>query len=282
MTTPRVLVFDSGVGGLSIAACIHRQLPSVRLVYLADNAGFPYGNQPESVVIERSQALIAAAIDEYPCDVIVVGCNTASTVVLPHLRAMTSTPVIGVVPAIKPAVALSANRRIGVLATPATVRRPYLAGLITEFADGCTVERLGHPDLVYWIERLVTGVRVPEELLYAALQPFRDADVDTVVLGCTHYPLIADLLKAQMPEVKYWVDSGDAIARRAAWLLGDQGYPVGSLRAPPDDRPVDAALFTGDVPSGLDTFLAPLNLGSTEIRGRWPAAFTTVTTAESV
>lgn len=281
MTTPRVLVFDSGVGGLSIASCIHRQLPAVRLIYLADNAGFPYGNQPEPVVIERSQDLIAAAIEEYPCDVIVVACNTASTVVLPHLRAMTSTPVIGVVPAIKPAVALSVNRRIGVLATPATVRRPYLVDLITEFADGCTVERLGHPDLVYWIERLVTGVPVPEKLLCGALQPFRDAGVDTVVLGCTHYPLITELLKAQIPEVKYWVDSGDAIARRAAWLLEQQGYPAGSLQGQPDSKPVDAALFTGDAPNGLAAFLEPLNLGCTEIRGRWPAAFRTVTAAGS-
>ena len=282
MTIPRVLVFDSGVGGLSIAGCIHNQLPAVRLVYLADNAGFPYGNQPESVVIERSQALIAAAIDKYPCDVIVVACNTASTVVLPHLRAMTSTPVIGVVPAIKPAVALSVNRRIGVLATPATVRRPYLVDLIREFAGGCTVERLGHPDLVYWIERLVTGVPVPEELLYGALQPFRDAGVDTVVLGCTHYPLIADLLKAQLPEVKYWVDSGDAIARRAAWLLEQQGWPAATLQSPSGDRPVDAALFTGDAPDGLSAFLGPLNLASIEIRGQWPATLNTVTAAGSV
>lgn len=277
MTSPRVLVFDSGVGGLSIAACIHKQLPAVRLLYLADNAGFPYGNQPESVVIERSQAMITAAIDEYPCDVIVVACNTASTVVLPHLRAMTPVPVIGVVPAIKPAVALSLNRRIGVLATPATVRRPYLVDLITEFADGCTVERLGHPDLVYWIERLVTGVPVPETLLSGALQPFRNAGVDTVVLGCTHYPLIGDLLKAQLPEVKYWVDSGDAIARRAAWLLEQRGHAADSLRRPCDDMPIDAALFTGEAPTGLGAFLVQLDLAGADIRGRWPTAVEAIT-----
>lgn len=282
MTTPRVLVFDSGVGGLSIADCVHRHLPAVRLVYLADNAGFPYGNQPESVVIERSQALIAAAIDEYPCDVIVVACNTASTVVLPHLRAMTSIPVIGVVPAIKPAVALSVNRRIGILATPATVRRPYLIDLIDEFADGCKVERLGHPDLVYWIERLVTGVPVPEALLSEALQPFREAGVDTVVLGCTHYPLIGDLLKAQLPEVNYWVDSGDAIARRVAWLLEQQGHSADSLRCPIDEVPVEAALFTGQAPAGLGTFLGQLGLGGTDIRGHWPAEPAVVTAAGSV
>ncbi len=282
MTTPRVLVFDSGVGGLSIAAWIHKQLPAVRLLYLADNAGFPYGNQPESVVIERSQALITAATEEYPCDVIVVACNTASTVMLPHLRAMTTIPVIGVVPAIKPAVSLSVNRRIGILATPATVRRRYLEDLITDFAGGCAVERLGHPDLVYWIERLVTGVPVPEALLSEALQPFRVAGVDTVVLGCTHYPLIGDLLKAQLPEVKYWVDSGDAIARRAAWLLEQQGHAAESLEYPIDEMPVEAALFTGEAPAGLGAFLGQLGLGSTDIRGRWPAAVEPVTAAGSV
>nr|WP_284048072.1 glutamate racemase [Marinobacter sp. ATCH36] len=275
------MVFDSGVGGLSIAACIHRQLPAVRLLYLADNAGFPYGNQPESVVIERSRDLITAAISEYPCDVIVVACNTASTVVLPHLRAITSIPVIGVVPAIKPAVALSVSRRIGVLATPATVRRPYLVDLISEFADGCSVERLGNPDLVHWIERFVTGVPVPEAELSSALQPFRDTGVDTVVLGCTHYPLIGELLKAQLPEVKHWVDSGDAIARRAAWLLEQQGHDAGRLKRPVDHLPVDAALFTGEAPPGLGTFLDQLDLGCADIRAWWPATLETATEAGS-
>ncbi len=99
----RVLVFDSGVGGLSVAACIHRHLPGLELVYLADNAGFPYGDKSETVVIDRCCALINSALALYPSDVIVVACNTASTVVLPHLRAMTKVPVVGVVPAIKPA-----------------------------------------------------------------------------------------------------------------------------------------------------------------------------------
>jgi glutamate racemase len=282
VTTPRVLVFDSGVGGLSIAGCIHRQLPGVGLVYVADNAGFPYGNQPESVVVERSQALIGAALEEFPCDVVVVACNTASTVVLPHLRAMTSTPVIGVVPAVKPAVALSVNRRIGVLATPATVRRPYLKNLIDEFAGDCTVERLGLPDLVYWIERLVTGTPVPERSLYNALQPFRDAGVDTVVLGCTHYPLITGVLRAQLPEVKFWVDSGDAIARRTAWLLDKQGHAPGSLEQPRGSGAVEATLFTGAVPDGLEAFLNRLELGSDDIRGHWATSVTGITATGSV
>lgn len=269
MTAPRMLVFDSGVGGLSVASCISRRLPAVELIYLADSAGFPYGNQPESVVIDRSRALIRAALEEFPCDIVVVACNTASTVVLPDLRAMTSIPVIGVVPAIKPAVALSSNRRIGVLATPATVRRPYLMSLINEFAGDCSVECLGLPDLVYWIERLVTGTPIPEALLSGALQPFRDAGVDTVVLGCTHYPLIGDLLRAHLPQVENWVDSGDAIARRAIWLFEQQGRDDASLQQPQPARPVKAVLFSGKAPEGIATFLGGLGLGSADIRGSW-------------
>ena len=282
MTVPRILVFDSGVGGLSVADCIHRQLPGIKLVYLADNAGFPYGGQPESVVIERSQTLIRMALAGFPCDVIVVACNTASTVVLPHLRAMTPIPVIGVVPAVKPAAAVSENRRIGVLATPATVRRPYLADLVDEFASDCTVERLGHPELVQWIEDLATGTPVPEQTLSLALQPFRDAAVDTVVLGCTHYPLIKDLLQRQLPGVKHWVDSGEAIARRAAWLFEQQGQGVERLLAPHGDSDVvDAVLFSGDIPPGIGSFLDGLGLATHDIRGNWPSLVAGVTAAGS-
>ncbi|WP_330217871.1 glutamate racemase [Marinobacter similis] len=201
----RVLVFDSGVGGLSVAACVRQHLPGTELLYLADNAGFPYGDQPESVVVERCCRLIGKAIEQYSTDVIVVACNTASTVVLPHLRAMTATPVVGVVPAIKPAAAKTENRRIGVLATPATVRRPYLDQLVSEFASHCQVERIGHPDLVRWVEESVSGVEVSRAALSSAVARFREAGVDTVVLGCTHYPLLLSALREVLPEVRFWL-----------------------------------------------------------------------------
>lgn len=271
MTRPRVLVFDSGIGGLSIADCIHRALPWVTLIYLADSAGFPYGGQPESVVVARSKTLIGEALDAFPCDLVVVACNTASTVVLPALRAMTQTPVIGVVPAIKPAVALSRNRRIGILATPATVARPYLAELVATFASDCAVERIGHPELVCWIERRLAGETLPVETLSAALQPFRDSGVDTVVLGCTHYPLVAPLLKELLPGVRHWVDSGDAIARRVAWLLEQAGReaPKAALAAP--GQPLEQVLFTGPLPGGLEAFLAELGLTAGRLEGHWPS-----------
>lgn len=267
---PRVLVFDSGIGGLSIAGCIHRVLPTVRLVYLADSAGFPYGGQPESVVVERSKRLIGEAVEAFPCDIIVVACNTASTVVLPALRAMTDTPVIGVVPAIKPAAALSRNRRIGILATPATVGRPYLTELVGTFASDCLVERIGHPELVCWIERQLAGRNLPSESLSKALQPFRDAAVDTVVLGCTHYPLIAPLLKELLPEVSYWVDSGDAIARRVAWLLEQAGLSDVSPEGAISEKPLEQVLFTGPLPEGVAGFLDEVGLSAGQLQGNWP------------
>jgi glutamate racemase len=271
VTSPRVLVFDSGIGGLSIAGCIHRALPSVRLVYLADSAGFPYGGQPEAVVVDRSRTLISQALADFPCDVVVVACNTASTVVLPALRAMTDVPVIGVVPAIKPAAGVSLNRRIGILATPATVARPYLAELIDSFASDCLVERIGLPELVCWIEGQVCGEALPSEALSEGLQPFRDAGVDTVVLGCTHYPLVAPLLKELLPEVTFWVDSGDAIARRVSWLLEQGGYDPEDLVSPVRQTPFEQVLVTGRLPAGLEKYLEELGLPAGQLSGDWPA-----------
>ncbi|MBW0148905.1 glutamate racemase [Marinobacter arenosus] len=280
---PRVLVFDSGVGGLSVAASVIRHLPGTELVYLADNAGFPYGDQPESVVVERCCRLISDSLAQFPCDVIIVACNTASTVVLPHLRAMTAIPVVGVVPAIKPAAAVTRNGRIGLLATPATVRRPYLDNLVDEFAGHCQVERIGHPDLVRWVEESVSGTDVPRKDLADAVAGFHRAGVDTVVLGCTHYPLLLEALRDVLPDVEFWVDSGDAIARRVAFLLDEQGK---SGEASRDNRaseqPVRAALFSGPAPEGVAAFMAALGLSPMAVCANWPAQACPATTAASV
>ena len=280
---PRVLVFDSGVGGLSVGACLRQQLPGTELVYLADNAGFPYGDQPEPVVIERCVHLIGRALAQYAPDLIVVACNTASTVVLPHLRAMTDVPVVGVVPAIKPAAARTVNQRIGVLATPATIRRRYLDDLVQEFASHCQVERIGHPGLVRWVEESVGGYEVPRAELAAAVAGFRTAGVDTVVLGCTHYPLLLDALREVLPEVLHWVDSGEAIARRVDHLLTGLGKREAAMQPETSDRqPVQAALFSGPAPAGLAGFMAGLGLAPGVVLGGWPDSAVPATAAGSV
>lgn len=269
---PRILIFDSGVGGLSVAACVHEKLTQASMVYLADNAAFPYGEQPESVVVERCCTLIAKALEQYPCDAIVVACNTASTVALPHLRAITDVPVVGVVPAVKPAAACTLNQRIGILATPATVRRAYLDELIRDFASHCKIERLGHSSLVQWAEELVRGMPVPQAELDRVVAKLGDADVDTVVLGCTHYPLLLDSLKQSLPQVTFWVDSGDAIARRVAWLLAQAGKPVDAESNRSNALPVQvaAALFSGKAPDGIARYMAGLGLEPMKVIGSWP------------
>ena len=270
---PRVLVFDSGVGGLSVAACIHRALPGVELVYLADNAGFPYGDKPEQVVIDRCCHLVRKCQQQFACDVIVIACNTASTVVLPRLRAMTDTPVVGVVPAIKPAATCSRNRQVGLLATPATVKRPYLDELVQEFASDCQVTRVGHPGLVRWAEELVTGTEPPQTELDEAMAPLRASGVDTVVLGCTHYPLLLPWLRKSLPEVTFWVESGEAIARRVGYWLAQAGLlaaaetPKGQTHAV-----VVQACFTGPAATGIALFMAEMGIPVVTVKGGWPSS----------
>ena len=283
VSASRVLVFDSGVGGLSVAACVRQHLPGTELLYLADNAGFPYGDQPEAVVVDRCCRLIGEAIEQYATDVIVVACNTASTVVLPHLRAMTATPVVGVVPAIKPAAAKTENRRIGVLATPATIRRPYLDQLVSEFASHCQVERIGDPDLVRWVEESVSGVEVSRAALASAVAGFREAGVDTVVLGCTHYPLLLSALREVLPEVRFWVDSGEAIARRVSHLLAEHGKTGSAADAGAfNGSPVRAALFSGPSPSNLANFMTGLDLSPQTVLDNWPECNERVRSSASV
>lgn len=271
LSRPRVLVFDSGIGGLSVASCISRALPGAELIYLADNAGFPYGDQPDQVVVDRCCRLIAACLSRYPCEVIVIACNTASTVALPSLRAMTDIPVVGVVPAVKPAAACSNNRRIGILATPATIRRPYLDELVHDFAADCQVIRVGHPGLVLWAEALVAGTAPPEDQLELALAPLREAEVDTVVLGCTHYPLLLGWLKAALPGVCYWVDSGEAIARRVAYWLGEAGCLEQARQGARGALPVvREACFTGEAVVGIEPFMARAGIPVATVVGQWP------------
>ena len=249
-TRPRILLFDSGMGGLSIARSLWHHLPGLGIVYLADNACFPYGDRSGEEVVERCVALVEQTLAEYPCDIVVVACNTASTVVLPELRRRIGQPVVGVVPAVKPAAGMSRNRRIGVLATPATVDRPYLQRLIDDYASDCEIIRVGSSELVQLAENsLGTGV-VAAHRIEPILSPLIRGDVDTVVLGCTHFPLIRESLTAVMPEHVAWVDSGEAIARRVEQLLHGMGIDRVSGRST-----LEAILRTGPVPSGLEAWM---------------------------
>jgi glutamate racemase len=231
---------------------IRAALPGVRLIYLADNGGFPYGKLAPNVLIGRLVGFATRLVPDYACDALVVACNTASTVVLDALRKVLTVPVVGTVPAIKPAGAVSKSRVIGLLATEATVSGPYIQDLIEKFASDCEVVKVGSPDLAQMAEAFARGQAPDHARLKTILAPFfgsHTAPVDAVVLGCTHYPLIVDDLRAVGPEGVRWLDPSAAIADRLRTVLGDKHQP--HIRAKEKDR----AFFT-DPSTNLDELRA--------------------------
>lgn len=243
--TPRILIFDSGVGGLSIMSEIQQKLPFAPLIYASDNAFFPYGTKGEAELTARVDKVFRQITAHYPVDIIVVACNTASTLTLPHIRSHFSQPIVGVVPAIKPAAARTRSQVIGLLATPATVARPYTHNLILEYASKAEVISVGSSELVSLAEHKLRGEQILPEQLKPILQPFfdhpRGKDMDMLVLACTHFPLLREELKAQFPNDLELIDSGEAIARRVVSLLSNKMFP--------ESTPEHIAVFTQSSPS---------------------------------
>lgn len=234
-----ILVFDSGVGGLSVVDALRALRLPLRLDYLADDAWLPYGEKSDAALLDRVPGLIAAAVGHTGAELVVMACNTASTIVLEATRAALTVPVVGTVPPIKPAAALTKTGVIGLLATPATIRRPYTDALIAEHAAGRTVLRHGTTALVTAAEAKLAGRPVELSSVGAALQPLFEgpdgARLDVVALGCTHFPLLVPELDQCAPHQVVWLDSGAAIARRVAHVLAlapniDPG-PPGTLLA---------------------------------------------------
>lgn len=210
-----ILIFDSGVGGLSVVPSLRQYLPGTALVYACDNAMLPYGIRPDAWLVERILAVCQAAVLASSCSVLVVACNTASTLALDALRARLTVPVVGTVPAIKPAATVSHSRHIGLLATSATVARPYTDTLIAAFAADCRVTRVAADPLVKEVERWLAGNEPDQTVVDRVTAPLWQAvDLDTVVLGCTHFPLISECIVAASPRPVRLVDSSEAIARR--------------------------------------------------------------------
>ena len=218
----RVLVFDSGVGGLSICREIITCIPQIELHYLSDNAGFPYGEKTAEQLIDRATAVLLQACQQIKPDLVVIACNTASTVVLPCLRQQLSIPIVGVVPAIKTAAAISQTKTFALLATPGTVNRDYTKQLIDQHASNHRVISVGSSQLVRHIEAYIHGEVLDTRFLQQIIQQLTEQsggdEIDTVVLGCTHFPLIGEQLKKIQPQWQ-WIDSGTAIASRVSHLL---------------------------------------------------------------
>lgn len=235
-----ILFFDSGVGGLSVLAPTRALLPNAPIVYAADSAGFPYGKRTEAEIASRVPALLGRLVERFHPRLAVIACNTASTIALDHVRSALDLPVVGTVPAIKPAAEMSKSRVIGVLGTEATVRQPYVDDLAARFAPDCTIIRHGSPELVELAEAKLAGEHVLVDAVRAATQPMFDAAggeaIDTVVLACTHFPLLQEELQAAFPNVDY-VHGGSGIARRIAHLTSGQPWP--------EEAPEGLMLFTG-------------------------------------
>src|SRR5438445_6541498 len=212
-----ILFFDSGVGGLSVLEPTLKLLPNAPIVYAADSAGFPYGKRSEAEIASRVPALLGRLVERFHPRLAVIACNTASTIALDHVRSALDLPVVGTVPAIKPAAETSKTRVIGVLGTQATVRQPYVDDLAAKFASDCTLIRHRSPELVELAEAKLAGEEIGIDAVMAASEPMFDAPggekIDTVVLACTHFPLLAKELAAAFPHVTY-VDGGAGIARR--------------------------------------------------------------------
>lgn len=229
-----ILIFDSGIGGLSVLAKIRDALPAAPIVYSADYAGLPYGQKSEIEVATRVCAFLGRLSERYRPRLIVIACNTASTIALAHARAVLGVPIVGTVPAIKPAAEQSRTGVIGLLGTRATIRQAYVDRLEAEFAEGKTLIRHAAPELVEAAEAKIRG-ETPDPAIFdraidgLVAQSGGDC-LDTIILGCTHFPLVADELKhAAMahgltPDLQL-VDGSDGIARRVAHLLEGQPFP---------------------------------------------------------
>jgi glutamate racemase len=253
---PTILVFDSGLGGLTVLREIVAARPEAHYVYVADDAFFPYGHHSEEQIIARVVPLIGELIDRHTPDLIVIACNTASTLVMSYLRSTYKIPFVGTVPAIKPACAQSRTRRVSVLGTRGTVQREYTRGLIRDFAQGCEVTLIGSPELASLAESALNGNEVSDRDILAELAPcFVGAGeddtsrTDTIVLACTHYPLLLDRFVKLAPWAVDWIDPAPAIARRVSDLLGP-----GRGEA---DRAGAEMFFTSNRPHTLGRALMP-------------------------
>ena len=255
-TPPTILIFDSGLGGLTVLREIVGARPDAHYVYVADDAFFPYGHHGEDQIIARVVPLIGDLIEAHAPDLVVIACNTASTLVMSHLRERYTVPFVGTVPAIKPACAQSRTKRVSVLGTKGTVQREYTRALIRDFAQGCEVTLVGSAELASLAEAALSGAEVSDAEISAELAPCFVGDgandparTDTIVLACTHYPLLMDRLVKLAPWEVDWIDPAPAIARRVSDLLGPPGGEA--------DHAGAEMIFTSKRPHTLSRALTP-------------------------
>lgn len=238
-----ILLFDSGVGGLSVLAELRRALPQAPVVYVADNGGLPYGTKTEAEIAARVCGLLGRLSERLRPRLICIACNTASTIALAMVRDVLNVPIVGTVPAIKPAAEQTRTGTIGLLGTAATIRQPYVDRLATEFAANKTLLRFAAGELVGAAEAKLRGRPVDPAVYARAAAGLRDQPcgdrIDTVILACTHFPLVQEELAAAFGPGVSFIDGASGIARRIAALTQGQDFQ----RTHPD-----FAVFTKDEP----------------------------------
>ena len=221
---PTILVFDSGLGGLTVFREIAKARPDASYMYVADDAFFPYARRSEAELVARVVPLMRELILNHRPDLVVIACNTASTLVLPHLRERLAVPFVGTVPAVKPACMASRSRLVSVLGTEATVQREYTRALIRDFSQGCDVTLVGAARLAGLAEAALRDDAIDDRAIAEEIAPCfvtsNGRRTDTIVLACTHYPLLMDRLVLLAPWPVDWVDPAPAIARRVMDLTG--------------------------------------------------------------
>lgn len=221
--SPTILFFDSGIGGLSVYREVKALLPNCHYLYCLDNEFFPYSEKEEDAIIKRCLTICKEIERNHSLDLIVIACNTASTIVLPILRENFLCPIVGTVPAIKPAAQKTESGVIGLLATKGTVKRPYVDKLVRDYAANCRVKKLGSTELVKMAEEKLQGKFVDMMKLKLEVSEWlNEIELDTIVLGCTHFPFLKSELIDCLPQVKYFLDPSKAVAKRVKDVLGER------------------------------------------------------------
>ncbi|MBL1404852.1 MAG: glutamate racemase [Rhizobiales bacterium] len=238
-----ILVFDSGIGGLTVLREARVLMPDKNFIYVADDAGFPYGDWEEPQLLERMVELFGRLIKQHDPELVVIACNTASTLAISALReAYPQTVFVGTVPAIKPAAERTSSGLVSVLATPGTVKRQYTRDLISNYASKCHVKLVGSVELAKLADGYMRSGHVDEEKVAAEIAPcFYEQGgkrTDIVVLACTHYPFLVNRMRKMAPWPVDWIDTSEAIARRALSLIDEKPAPC--------DIPNDIAMFTSN------------------------------------
>lgn len=228
-TTAPLLFFDTGIGGLSVLKEAQKLLPVAPVIYAADYAGMPYGMKSEAELSTRIPLLLGRLVERYKPQLVTIACNTASTIALDVVRSVLDIPVVGTVPAIKPASLMTETGVIGLLGTPATIRQPYVDRLHSEFAADKKLLRFGAPELVHAAEAKLRGELLDPAIIDLAVSGLLEQEygkeIDTVILACTHFPLLQEeLQKSFVRDIKF-IDGSQGIARRIAYLTHHVTWP---------------------------------------------------------